>query len=67
VLLAKLQKVVFSFLYCFRSCFLKNLHLLHSVKINSRFMYPILTSQEGINNERWHLTANTSAAKLDFG
>lgn len=30
-------------------------------------MYPILTIQDGLNNERWHLTANTSAAKLDFG
>jgi hypothetical protein len=30
-------------------------------------MYPIFTSKEGIKNERCHLTANTNAAKLDFG
>lgn len=63
---AKLNKVSFSFLYCMWSYFSKFLHLLHSIKINNKFINPIFTGK-GINNGRFHVTANTSAAKLDFG
>lgn len=49
------------------SYFSKGLHLLHSVEINNKFINPIYTGKKDINNERLNVTANTSAAKLDFG